>query len=651
MYDYSVVIARLFRPLALPPATDAGPVDRAYHRFQHWSRVLSFRRSPLPGRTVTASEGGDPSSARLSVVPALNRLRGIASTGAGDLSTTGEALALVCKAAQDYLADGVTREHQRAAMLCLRGGIASLPAASDRRIALALGAATAAGLGIPVTVLLGDERQCREFHAAFAFFFAGLNLKPGLVTSDLQKAERSRQYSTELVCTTLRQAANDYLLDQLLDGAGRDLLARRLEPLLRPASAHSRLVHQLPGLLLLEDIDQQLIDQAAMPISISGGDGHHWTSSVLKQAFYLSKEMVAEKDYLLPPDSASLELTAEGRERLRAAVAALPRLWQADRLREELVTEALVARDLLIEGVDFEIEGGALVLLRGQFEAGRPGLSRERLQFLKLWHRVDDSLDPEMLARIYVQRFVTRYGLVGGVAGYLGSVGGLLWREYGCPVLPVSSTERLSPRHFRLSVVPRQDLRETGVMHRMAELTAAGDSVLVPVRGRALYRRLAGVLQERCQSLQAEGTNPGLRRFRCGDGTVLLVPQPDCYAMLNASVSERVPQIDCVLVPEEPDSLRALAHFIEAVSSDREHALEVLLSMDDQALRDGIAGRLLSAMVTPAELPSPSENPLLLRLLWYAIRRREAGLPRALRDAAMADDHIHRLLAFAGFSR
>ncbi|WP_238946720.1 hypothetical protein [Seongchinamella unica] len=584
-------------------------------------------------------------------MPALNRLRGIANTGAGNLSTTGEALALVCKAAQEYVVDTVSPEHQRGAMLCLRGGIASLPAASDRRIALALSAATAAGLGIPVTVLLGDERQCREFHAAFAFFFAGLNLKPGLVTSDLQKVERSRQYRAEIVCTTLRQAANDYLLDRLLDGSGRDLLARRLEPLLRPASASSRLVHQVPGLLLLEDADQQLIDQAPMPISISGGDGHHWTSSVLMQAFSLSQGMVAEKDYLIYRDSGSLELTEEGRERLRDAVATLPRLWQGERLREELVTEALLARDLLIEGVDFEIEGDRLVLLRGQFEVGRPGLTRERLQFLKLWHLVDDSLDPEMLARTYVQRFIIRYGLVGGVAGYLGSVRSLLWREYGCPVLPVSATRGLGPDDLRLSLVPSQDLREAGVMHRLAQLTAGGDSVLVPIHGRTLYRNLACALQEKFQALEDDGVNPRLRRFRSGDGSLLLIPQPDCYAMLNASVNESVPRFDRILVPEEPDSLRALGHFIEALGRYGKHSLELLLSADDPVLREGAAGRLVRAMVAPSELPSPSDNPLLLRLLWCALRRREALMPRALRDAVMADDHIHRLLAFAGFAR
>lgn len=647
MYDVSTAIQRLLKPLSLRPERNASWPDRFYHGMQHRARVLGFRLKPL--RVFSKSYPADALS-REQVVSELNHLRGMAATGAGTIDTSQQALELVARAAGQHLGIGIGQEQLRSAWACLRGGVAVLQGTEARRQVLALAAATGAALGFPVILLFNSMQQCRQFQATFGFLCAHLNLRLGLVSDDQSKTDRGREYGADIVCTSMRQAANDYLLDRLLDGSNQKLLGRRLESLLRPASATARLMHPAPGLVFVDSADYQLIDLATTPVSVSGGDGHFWTGPVIDRAYRLASSLAVDVDYQVCKASQTVTLTAQGKERLGALAESLPKLWRADLLREVLVTEALAAKELLERGSDYDIDPSGLVLLRGQHEAGRPDLSRERLQFLKLWNKAGDSMDPELLARTYVQRFLSRYGLVGGVAAYVGIAGDVLWREYGCPVIASRVLPGFSPRHLQVSVVPEPARLDT-VLSRVQAYLDAGKTVLLPVRERHLYRQLGSAMESCLRSLPPSREMPRMKRFGAdrGEGSVLLVPEPEWLIVGQGRTDEPSHrQIDAVLLPEEPDCLRSIARLVESDAGKAIPETELLLSTKDSLLQISVSGRLLATLARRGVKRRESIGAIGHLLLWYALKHRERMKIRALRDSGRADDNFHRLLAFAG---
>jgi len=58
-----------------------------------------------------------------------------------------------------------------------------------------------------------------------------------------------------------------------------------------------------------------------------------------------------------------VELTAEGRRRLAELTASLPGIWQGARRREEIVTKALVARQLYLKDKHYIISDGKVVIV------------------------------------------------------------------------------------------------------------------------------------------------------------------------------------------------------------------------------------------------------------------------------------------------
>ena len=654
MYDPSASVAALLSPLSHRLDSDAGAADKFLHRIlRHW-RALPFRFG-VPSRFE------EEFAAELTVLESLSRsqiseqlaeLRTVAGRGDGARSSAIRALAMVVDASARHLDYRVSLGQASAAWSLLRGAVAVLEFEEDRRWSLLLAAAAAGLLGFPTQVMHTTATRGREFHTEFAFLFANLNLQLGIVSEGLHKAERSKAYSANVALTTIRQAANDHLLDKLLDGGERSLLRRRMEPLLRPNSAAVRLMREEPGLVFVDEADQQLIDRALMPVTISGGDGHHWTGEVLKTALMLSHKLDPETDFIIDSLHQEIELTPEGQSKLYEDSLELPKIWGAQRLREGTVAEALVVRVLLERHIDYEVEKTGISLLRDYQAVGRPALTRERLQLLKLHESISEEIDPDVLSRISVPQFFRRYALVGGVCISAAGTEAMLWEAYGTPVVRHREklAERLSGCEVRVHLCDQDRL--DGILERIQVLVSEGELVVVPVRRREFHRQLLTLLEVDLKPMPISDQQPSVRQFmnNTNTGRVIVIPEPDFLTMdLSSFPDLEISEQPRTLLAESPESKRDLER-VRSVNSTAfsSQPIELYLSMDDNLIAQNVNQYLLDFYkFLLARWPGWTRY-ISGKLLWYALNGRENAMRKAFGDVARIDDSVIRLLAFSG---
>lgn len=655
MYEPSSSVRTLLRPLSHRPDSQGGAADRLLHRTlrilrlaqYHWFRKRRFEHDFCVQLDAIESLTRDQLADEMAV------LRTAAARGSETYSAVMRALAVVCNAVFRHLERRVSLEQTVAAWSCLLGAVVILENEEDRTWALALAAATGGLLGFPVQVMHATTLRSREFHEEFAFLFANLNLRLGIVSDSLHKAERSMQYSTHVVLSTARQTANDYLLDQLLHGGGRSLLRRRLELLLRPSSTAPRLISGQAGLVLVDQADQQLVDNGMLPVTVSGGDGHFWTGQVLRTALMLCDQLEQGEDFCVDAVHQEIELTDNGRERLQNACSDLPKIWRAKLLREETVVHALVVKTLLLRGVDYEVERSGIALLRDAQQSGRPTLTRERLQLLKLKESIGESIDAEVLAKISIPQFFSRYALLGGVCANATSVEKPLWEGYGVLVVSSMSKHSRIMKECELCACPTDQDRLRAIIARVDKLLDEDLNILLPVRGREVYRQLLESFGSRLQPLTVSQKNSRMHLFatQAGVGRVLLLPEPELSGLkpiVLAGVFEDINPTR-ILVSEAPETRRHLARMVRALSHQSSSArTELYLSLEDFPLTNPFSKYLLGKL-EKLLLTRPDVARYIVRvLLCYTLTQKETQVKQAFEDAARADDGVQRLLAFAG---
>jgi len=407
-----------------------------------------------------------------------------------------------------------------------------------------------------------------------------------------------------------------------------------------------------PGLVFVEEADLQLIDRALMPVTISGGDGHHWTGEVLKTALMLSHKLDAETHFIVDTVHQEIALTEEGQRKLIGACAELPKIWRAQRLREATVVEALVVRVLLERHVDYEIEQTGISLLRDYQETGRPALTRERLQLLKLHESIGEGIDPDVLSRISVPQFFRRYALVGGVCISAVGTEAMLWEAYGTPV--VRHREKLSDRLSACDVIVHLCDRDrlNGVIERIQAIVGRSELIVVPIREREFYRQLVEALEADLKPMPSSEDHPSVRQFTgiTNTGRVIVVPEPEFLAMkLSAFPDLEISESAKTLMVEPPESVRDLERVrsinFTAASSQ---SIELHLSLQDKLIVRNVNHYLLNLYkISVASLPRHARY-ISGKLLWYALNRQQSAMRKAFGDIARIDESVNKLLAFSG---
>ncbi len=346
-----------------------------------------------------------------------------------------EAFAVVSAACRHRLQVSLYDTQLFAARVMLDGQLAEMATGEGKTLAAAVAAATAALAGIPVHVVTANDYLAGRDAAALRVLYAALGLSVGAVTQPMPAPARRAAYACDITYCTAKELVFDYLRDSV--AAPRKSVLEQRAAELGGVPAPQRLLRGL-CMAIIDEADSILLDEARVPLVLSQAVADK-DMAALQHAWTLSAPLQPGVDFHADAATRAAQLTAVGRERVRAPAAAHASAWLNARHCEDTLALALSARHLLLRGRDYVVEDGRVHIIddtSGRKAAGR-AWSQGLHQLVEIKERCAPSAPLVTLAQITYQRFFPRYFRLCGMSGTLREAARELWATYELAVVPV----------------------------------------------------------------------------------------------------------------------------------------------------------------------------------------------------------------------
>ena len=379
-----------------------------------------------------------------------------------------------------------------------RGCLAEMATGEGKTLVAALAAILAGWTRRPCHVVTVNDYLAERDANWFRGLFDAGAVKVGVVTGPMDVQARQLGYAADVTYTTSKEILADFLRDRL--ALGPSYQAERLR--LRSATTVRAHHHALPVVMrglhtaIVDEADSVLIDEAVTPLIISRERPNDDLREACRQAYQLGESLVPGRDYRPDARYRDIELTAQGRSQLAEAAASLPPLWRGEARRNELVQQALSAREFHRREKEYLIQDGKVVIVdefTGRLmpqRTWRDGLH----QAIEAREGLDISSPTETLARMSFQRFFRLIPRLSGMTGTAWEARGEFWQIYKLPVVRIPTH-----RPVRRAVLPDRTFETAAekwvaVVHEIARLHATGRPLLVGTRSIAASEHLAVLL-------------------------------------------------------------------------------------------------------------------------------------------------------------
>ncbi|MBH0209673.1 MAG: preprotein translocase subunit SecA, partial [Nitrospira sp.] len=540
----------------------------------------------------------------------------------------------------------------------LNGCIAEMATGEGKTLTATLAAATAAMAGVPVHVITVNDyltaRDAREMKPIYEM----LGLSVGAVTNELDPVGKQGAYSCDVTYCCNKELAFDYLRDRLAVGRQSNRIQLQLERLYGDATKLRRLV--LRGLCfgIVDEADSVLVDEARVPLIISGSAGQVPERQIYETALTLARGLVQGQDFLLDGGDRNIRLTPQGQATLAKRAQELKGIWSGPRRRAELVRQALTGLHLFHRDVHYLVRDNKVQIIdeyTGRIMGDRSwehGLH----QMIELKENCPLTPMNAPLARMTYQRFFRRYLWLSGMTGTGQEVAGELWRVYRLATVTIPTHRPPRRRWMGERLFATAEQKWDAVVDRIGELRRKGRPVLVGTRSVAasevLSRHLTGaqidhvVLNARQDQQEASVVAAAGERGRvtvatnmAGRGTDIKLPR----AVAKAGGLH-------VLATERYDAKRIDRQLYGRTGRQGEPgSYETVTSLEDELLMasHGTVVRWL------ARLLLTSGKPLEGWLAAVLVRRTQLSAERlharVRRELLQHEDQLESTLAFSGW--
>lgn len=366
----------------------------------------------------------------------------------------------------------------------LKGCIAEMATGEGKTLTATLAAATVAMAGVPVHVITVNDYLTGRDAREMAPLYEMLGLSVGAVIHELNPVARRSAYGCDVTYCCNKELAFDYLRDRLVVGRQPNRIQLQLEQLYGDAARVRQLV--LRGLCfgIVDEADSVLVDEARVPLIISGAGGEVLERDIYETALTLARGLVRGQDFSLDGQERTIRLTSSGRTTLTNRAVGLTGLWSGPRRREELVRQALTALHLFQRDVHYLVRGEKVQIIdeyTGRVMGDRSwehGLH----QMIELKEGCPVTPMNRPLARITYQRFFRRYLWLSGMTGTAQEVAGELWAVYRLATVRVPTNRPLQRRWIGERLFATADQKWEAVVGRIRALREQGRPVLVGTR-------------------------------------------------------------------------------------------------------------------------------------------------------------------------
>ena len=313
--------------------------------------------------------------------------------------------------------------------------------------------------------------------------FCGLNA--AAIQADMEPPDRRLAYMADITYCTNKEVTADYLRDRLtlgrLQGLSSVILTRIVDG---QGSGTDRVVQRGLPCAIVDEADSILIDEAVTPLIISGHAPNPEQVDAFQQAAKLAAELQPGRDYKLNERFHEVDLTSGGKTRLGELAEPLGGLWQGARRREELVTQALTAREFYMLGKQYVLHEDKVVIV-DEF-TGRLMPDREWRdglhQAVSAKENVHIEPPKDTYARISFQRFFRLYRRISGMTGTAVEGTREFWQIYHCPVVRIPTNRPCIRKHEPDRVYATADAKWNAIVGEIRLKHERGLPMLVGTR-------------------------------------------------------------------------------------------------------------------------------------------------------------------------
>jgi len=378
-----------------------------------------------------------------------------------------------------------------------RGFLAEMATGEGKSLTACLPAILAAWTGRPCHIVTVNDYLAHRDSVEMHPFYHLCGVSVGCITGPMRPQERQENYAKGVVYTTSKEIVADFLRDRLIMGDFQHPSRRMIRGILNPGRRQAEgLVMRGLDTAIVDEADSVLVDEAVTPLIISRAQENKPFAHACELAHRIAGEFEPDKDYTRDIRYKEINFTKEALQRMEQMADHLPGIWRSPARREEILTQALTAREFYRLDEQYVIQEGKVVIV-DEF-TGRLMPNRTWRQGLHQAVEAKEGLDlshpSETLARLSFQQFFRLFRRLSGMTGTASEAGGEFWHIYRLPVVQIPTNRpcirRLSPDR----VFARAEDKWKAILQEIVAVNRTGRPVLVGTRSIAKSERLARML-------------------------------------------------------------------------------------------------------------------------------------------------------------
>lgn len=375
---------------------------------------------------------------------------------------------------------------QLAGALALNDGcLTEMATGEGKTLTAGLAAVLAGWLGRPCHVITVNDYLVERDAAGMQSLYQMCGLKVAPVTAKLNPQERQKAYDADVVYVTSKEILADFLRDRIrlkdLHNPERWMIRQVLNPQRAPESA---LVLRGLHTAIVDEADSVLIDEAVTPLLISSQRPNDALKSAVELAATLAARLTKDEHYKVDARYGDIDFTEEGFKKVEQVSGMLPPIWRGKARREELLKQAIVARELFHLGKQYIIHDNKVSIVDEFTGRAMPNRSwREGLhQAIEAKEGIGMTDPAETLARMSFQRFFRLFPKLSGMTGTGWEAAEEFWRIYHLPVVRVPTHKPCQRQQLPDRVFLTEDEKWDAVVAEIQRIKETGCPILVGTR-------------------------------------------------------------------------------------------------------------------------------------------------------------------------
>jgi len=413
-----------------------------------------------------------------------------------------QGLALAVEAGRRSLGMTAYREQVAGAVVISKGWLAEMATGEGKTLTAALAACPIAWRGRGCHVVTVNDYLAQRDADGARPLFAACGLTVAAIQEGMEPPQRREAYHASVTYATHKDLAADYLRDCLAARGAASRTAKLVRSLAGVGGTSDGAVMRGLYFAVVDEADSVMIDEAVTPLILAAESDDQARHDAFHHACKIAQRLTAGVHYRVQHEHRDVSFTPRGAALVLQLTDGLEGLWKIERIRNEFVKQAVVAREHYVLGRDYVVEEEKIVIVDAS--TGRRMADRSWQQGLHQAVEVKESLEitpvKETMARVSFQRFFRLYEKLAGLTGTAWEVRHELWRTYRTPVVRIPRHRPLRRRMEPFRVLENLDAKHAAVVEAAWESHRRGQPVLIGT---------ASVDESQCIAalLEAKGVN------------------------------------------------------------------------------------------------------------------------------------------------